>query len=137
MSTTATITRVIEQTECGIKVALVYVHTDGHRLGEQLKQYYTSENKVIDLINHGDIYSLSANIYPDSFKPHTFDNSQDNVCLFYCRDGGNDWEDCKPIVYVVKQLIDLRNIDQQEYNYIFMNGKWYVRRDYSNTLKEV
>lgn len=153
MSTTATISRVIEQNDNGFKVESVYVRYDGHKVGETLKSCYNTEDKVIELISHGAIVSLGKMI---TYEPNSFPGCQYEstnfckqvynadcskccraVCEFYYRNYGHDWNDCKPKIYTVKKLSDLRNINQEEYNYIFMDGKWYVRRDYSNRLKEV
>lgn len=153
MSTTATTSRVIEQNEDGFKVELVYVHFDGDSVGETLKQCYNTEDKVVKLLSHGDIVTLGKMITyePNSFPGCEYESTDfckrfynadcskccRAVCEFYHRDREQDWKDCKPKIYTVKKLSDLRSINQEEYNYIFMNGKWYMRRDYSNILKEV
>lgn len=101
----------------------VYCHWDGYvdGVGATLVHHYTDERKVRDLISLGSISSLKE---CTGFEPivslmnHSFDKPVDAVTIAYCRDRGED---------LVKQLqINEAGTIQEEYNYLFDNGTWYV-----------
>ena len=60
-------------------------------VGAILFNYYTEEEEVADLVHKGDISSLGKKLYPDTFKPHTFDDPQPDVTVCYHRDRGESW----------------------------------------------
>jgi hypothetical protein len=74
-----------------------YCHWDGYpeHNGVILCESYNNINKVNELIKNGDMSLLEKYIYPSPGKPHSFDfneERQENVCLFYTRDRGEDWK---------------------------------------------
>ena len=132
MSTTSRITIEIGKENNVSTYKSVYCHHDGYLsgVGKMLLEYYKDVETAALLITFGDMSCLRKNIYPDSSKPHTFDKPQKDVCVFYCRDKGEDWNDVKPIEIVGKEQ-DLIKY-QEEYNYLFKNGQWYVKKDYKS-----
>lgn len=69
----------------------VYCHHDGFiegGVGEILAIHYTDRSKVEKLISLGDLSRLGAQIEPNPNYPHSFDNPQQYVCVFYGRDRG-------------------------------------------------
>ena len=79
-------------------VLCIYCHWDGYLdgVGYVLKHYYTTKEKVQQLIDLGDISYLKKNVSPDKSRPHTFDNPQEDVTVAYHRDRGENWKDCEP-----------------------------------------
>ena len=132
MSTTSRITMEIGKEDNVSTYKSVYCHHDGYLsgVGKMLLEYYNDMETAAHLITFGDMSCLRKNIYSDSSKPHTFDKPQKDVCVFYCRDRGEDWNDVKPIEIVGKEQ-DLIKY-QEEYNYLFKNGQWYVKKDYKS-----
>ena len=120
----------------GNKIKTIYCHWDGYpsHNGAILLQHYSDLNKVTQLINLGDISSLRENIEPaekgfistwengkyvriETTEPHSFDKPHDDVVIAYMRDRGE--KDCKARVYH-------KITEEEEYNYLFENGKWYL-----------
>lgn len=102
----------------------VYCHWDGYleNNGKILAEYYTNELFVNDLLQHGDISSLGIYVYPTG--EHSFKNRQENVCVFYHRDRGEDL-----YIYESKHFPEGYF---EEYNYIFNyndDQQWYVEYD--------
>lgn len=103
----------------------VYCHWDGYlsHNGEILISQYNTANKVAELISLGDMSSLGETPFPDPNKPHTFDKSQEGVCVYYHRDRGENWETTKP--RISDNEAEFYNSLKQEYNYLFRDGEWY------------
>ena len=117
-------------------VTSIYCHWDGYPEynGVILSKYYRNKKIVRKLIKKGNLSSLHKNIKPDKNSEHSFENPQENVCIYYHRDRGDNWEDVKPRIY--KNIKTWKNeIKQgwQEYLYLFINGKWY----FSSTYDEI
>jgi len=79
----------------------VYSHWDGYpeHNGVILINEYSNINKLNQLIKQGDMSILAEKIFPEPDKPHSFDdrdNTQNDVCLFYNRDRGEDWKHTNP-----------------------------------------
>lgn len=79
----------------------VYSHWDGYpeHNGVVLIENYNNINKLNELIKNGDMSILAEHIYPTPDKAHSFDHEegrQDDVCLFYNRDRGEDWKHTNP-----------------------------------------
>lgn len=79
----------------------VYSHWDGYpeHNGVVLIENYNNINKLNELIKNGDMSILAEHIYPIPNKAHSFDHEegrQDDVCLFYNRDRGEDWKHTNP-----------------------------------------
>lgn len=106
----------------------IYCHWDGYPAhnGFILFVYYQTENKVRELIKNGDLSFLEKNITPKENTEHSFIKPQDDVCIYYHRDRGENWKNTKPkrapnIKMWEKSIQD----SWQEYMYLFKDGKWY------------
>lgn len=90
-------------------VGQIYCHWDGYldNNGQILFKHYTDPSKVRDLLDHGDMSSLSNTV---------------DGCEFYSQRG----EKCPQRMF--KDYFDYtHNAQMEEYNYILRrDGKWYV-----------
>ena len=116
----------------------MYCHFDGYLsyVGQILFDNYNTEEKVKELISHGDMSCIAEKIEPDPSREHKFDGEQqDDVCLYYHRDRGEEWEHTKPTeADSEKEYYDRI---EQEYNYLFKDGKWYWRTCGEKAWKEL
>ncbi|MDR3185329.1 MAG: hypothetical protein LBU04_00740, partial [Christensenellaceae bacterium] len=102
----------------------VYCHWDGYLAhnGATLIKYYTSREKINELFSLGCLSSLKKELYPDPRHTHSFDNPQKDVCVFYTRDRGDDFESNQ------KFQIDLEDVNNEhpvDYCYFFTkDNKW-------------
>ena len=125
MATRSSITICEKEHGAGEVYKSVYCHLDGYTQhnGILLLENYSTEEKVRELISHGDMSSLAERIAPNEGEEHSFDKSLPDVCVFYHRDRGEAWEQVQPIVSYSEKGIFKWN--KQEYNYLFQDGKWY------------
>lgn len=103
----------------------IYCHWDGYpqgkgSVGDTLKRFYETKDKVKKLINLGDLSSLRPKIAPENGEEHTFDNPLSDVCIFYHRDRKEPYEETK---FRTNIGFELGN-SGAEYLYLFENGKW-------------
>ena len=115
-------------------VTSIYCHWDGYPdyNGAILSKYYTDEKIVRELIKNGDLSSLHKNIEPDKKPEHSFDNPQENVCIYYHRDRGEEWTHTSYRTYSnIKEWKKVVKEGWQEYLYLFINGKWYFSSTYN------
>ena len=112
-------------------VGQVYCHWDGYlsNNGKILLNHYMDPFKLQKLIDNGDLSSLREQVDPEPYRKHTFDESQEDVCVFYGRDRGEDGVEAR----YFKDFADYeQNHDYQEYEYILrqVNGEavWYVNQ---------
>lgn len=134
MSTTCTIMMIPECQE-GVnsgftKYRYIYCHHDGypegpHGVGFLLLNFYNSCEKVNELISFGDTSQIKKYVHPDKNKPHSFNNSQRNVCVFYHRDRDDDWDDACYKEDVWKSEDDITG---QDWIYLFKQGKWFYKK---------
>jgi hypothetical protein len=88
-----------------------------------LRENYNSVELASMLISMGDASSINMLIGPNPNKPHDFLNPQEDVCVFYHRDRGDDWLSCQSVCYTKKELFGQSAF---EYVYIFEDGQWNV-----------
>ena len=124
MSTNSTIAVQLEDGTVG----QIYAHWDGYLdgNGQLLQTHYNTLALAEELVSLGDISSLNERIHPTSPMGfgHTFDNPEKGVTVYYKRDRGE--EGCAPSMFA--SLTEYVNEgDQQEYDYLFVNGQWHVR----------
>ena len=100
----------------------IYCHWDGYisHNGTILKDHYTTEARVRELIALGNISSLGACIG----TAHDFDRAPINECNAYGRDRGEQ-DQAARTCHSWRQFI---NEEGQEYDYLFQpsTGKWQV-----------
>jgi hypothetical protein len=101
----------------------VYCHSDGYLTynGAMLLDHYQSREKVEKLISLGNMSSLNERIEPDPLRPHSFDERQDGVTVFYGRDRQESGQEAMKIT--------LEEIDDPtswiEYCYVYgKDDKW-------------
>ena len=101
----------------------IYCHWDGHpkTMLPMLRENYNSLELAAKLISYGDASSIDKKLEPTG--EHTFMKPEDDVCVFYHRDRGDDWLSCQSVCYTKKELFDQSAF---EYVYIFEDGQWNV-----------
>jgi hypothetical protein len=106
----------------------IYCHWDGHpkTMYPILRDNYGTLELATKLISYGDASSIEAKLEPDPDKPHTFQNYQEDVCVFYHRDRGDSWIECSPACYTKKELFSQSAF---EYVYIFEDGQWNIYKN--------
>ena len=141
MATRSTIAMVREDGS----VAQVYCHWDGYldNNGRLLVNHYTDPAKVAELISLGAISSLGSEIG----EQHPFDNphvygtpeyeawriDNEKITTFYGRDRGE-----KDVgAHVFRDVADYEtNMQEEEYNYLFIEGRWYYK-SYDGMVRDV
>ena len=105
-------------------ISKIYCHWDGYPTynGRILAVYFTEYLKAKELLSHGSLSVLRPNINP-TVAGHTFDTPQQGVCVYYGRDRG-ETETMAQSFLSLDQYI--QESDFEEYNYILVNGVWYV-----------
>lgn len=101
----------------------IYCHSDGYLTynGAMLLDHYSDPKKVDELLSFGDLSVLRQKIHPDPTRPHSFDYSQrqDDVCVFYGRDRGEDGTEAK--IITAKDAME----SWCDYMYVFgQDGVW-------------
>lgn len=116
-------------------VDVIYCHWDGYleHNGKILKDHYTDPDKIDKLISLGNLSILGENIEPVENKPHSFEKPLDDVCVYYGRDRGE--------INVESKHYDSFDVYQQhahdqEFNYIFKDGKWLYSDNNLNNFIE-
>lgn len=117
---------IITKTEDG-KYKGVYCHFDGYPkgVGKKLDRYYTNQEIVDKLISFGALSVLDKNIEPTSNQRHNFEHKAENVSVFYHRDRGDAWDECKPLIFNDVDEI-FNRCTGVDYIYIFSNNCWHV-----------
>lgn len=110
----------------------IYCHWDGYveHNGKILSEHYQKIEKVKKLISGGDLSSLHREIEPTA--KHSFENPQDDVCIYYHRDREEEWEQTKPKTF--KNIFELYNASKKswcEYLYIYIGDDWYYTKTYN------
>ena len=98
----------------------IYCHWDGYpeHNGEILNKSYTDNKSVLKLIGLGQLSILGNHIEPTG-EDHSFENAEDDVCVAYHRDRGEDLN-----IYTSKSKKEFLENYAEEYNYFFENGIW-------------
>lgn len=101
----------------------IYCHNDGYPsyMYPMLRDYYGSCERATALVSFGDASVIDKRIMPSRDSGHTFDNPEDDVCIFYHRDRSESWEDNKPAVQSSKE-----EVIRCYYSYVFEDGTWHV-----------
>ena len=105
------------------KFRTIYCHWDGYleHNGKVLLEHYNTHEKLDELLGLGAISFLAPKVNPDSDKPHTFENPQQDVVQAYARDRGDEFHPAQDLSY--QELTDERS--WADYVYVFgEDGKW-------------
>lgn len=107
------------------KVKSIYCNWDGYieNNGLILLLKYNKKRKIKQLLELGALSCLDHRIRIKKKSKHTFDNPDDFTTIAYYRDRGEDFK-----------IRD--NILEEQYNYIFKNGKWFVSCSITNNKLE-
>lgn len=109
-------------------VKSIYCHYDGYLdgVGSTLLEHYTDPAKVDQLMQHGSMSTLGAEIGEQhDFDRHYRDPANKNWCLFYGRDRGENDVDANEFDDYDDYL---NNNPGEEFNYIMRDNVWYVDR---------
>jgi hypothetical protein len=100
----------------------IYCHWDGHpkTMLPILRENYNSFDLANKLISHGDASYIDKKLEPTS-DFHKMNTPEPDVCMFYHRDRGDDWESCRPVCYTRRELFRQPNF---EYIHVFEDGQW-------------
>jgi len=106
-------------------VSQVYCHWDGYLThnGQILVDHYDTQEKAELLVSLGSISSLRPKCIPAPAKTHSSINPQDDVTTYYGRDNGEPF--VKPSHYPTVDNYK-RNLQCEEYDYLFTEGQWEV-----------
>ena len=106
-------------------VSQVYCHWDGYlsHNGQILVDHYDTQEKAEQLVSLGSMSSLRPKCIPDPAKKHSSINPQDDVTTYYSRDNGEPF-----VVPSLYPTVDnyKRNLQCEEYDYLFTEGQWEV-----------
>lgn len=111
------------------KYVASYCHNDGYieGVGLTLYKHYDTFDKVKHLVDKGQMSSLGR--YCIKPKGHSFDNRIDGYTVYYGRDRGE-----KDVGSMV--VDDISELDHN-YNYIFIDGKWFFTVYDNNKLMKL
>ena len=132
MATRSVIAKLDSKTK---KIKAVYCHNDGYlsNNGKILDQHYQDEDKVDELLAHGDVSSLDENIG----EKINFDDIElrrkNKQCMFYDRDRGEKNREAITLKNETELLEHAFEYCDAEYVYMFAYGSWYVY-DNSNAI---
>lgn len=129
----ATRSRIAIETTAG-KVRSIYCHWDGYpgNNGKILMEHYTDKEKIINLIELGDISSLAPEVNTD--LPHTFNSPVEGVVVAYGRDRKEKNIDFKSHV----DVNDFFKSDIEEWGYLFTKEEvWKVKHCESGIIYDL
>ena len=109
---------------------VVYCHWDGYPdyNGRILVEHYNTQEKAEALVKLGNISSLRPRLAPNVNEEHSFDDALENVTIFYGRDRGETEQE--PVTLKNSQSVNDHPYGAGEFNYLFDDGEWYVRKGY-------
>ena len=104
------------------KIRSVYCHWDGYPAhnGEMLIRHYQEARKIAQLVELGSLSSLQPNVFPVG-KEHSFDNAQEDVCVFYGRDRGETGVETREYDDIPSWIDNM-----EEYAYLWNGREWLV-----------
>ena len=116
MSTNSTIAIKTEKGYEGI-----YCHWDGYPeyMYPLLRDWYATQERAEALIGFGDASSIAKRLTPSQNSNHSFDNPEEDVCVFYHRDRGEEFQ---AAFYSNKAAV----LSSQYFTYIFEDYSWHV-----------
>jgi len=78
------------------KIRSIYCHWDGYGHLPILQEHYNSQELADTLVSLGDLSSLGERPSPRMGEHHDFESPIKGVCVSYCRDRGEPWDEDKP-----------------------------------------
>ena len=105
------------KTDKGYKA--IYVHNDGYfsYMYPMLDIWYNSQERAEALVSFGDASFIAKRLCPSQDSDHCFGNPEEDVCVFYHRDRGEDL-----VISTYYRKAEL--FKRQYYVYIFEDGRW-------------
>ena len=105
----------------------IYVHWDGYfdYMYPLLSEYYGSQERAEALVGFGDASFIDKRLVPSVGSTHSFENPEEDVCIFYHRDRGEKFH---ASFHKTKEAV----LKTQYYVYIFEDGMW---RAYKNGVE--
>jgi hypothetical protein len=119
-------------THCGIAIKTengyntIYCHHDGYPsyMWPMLTKNYNTEEFATKLVGLGDASSIAEKLEPTPGVAHTFDFPERDVCIFYTRDRGENWDDNAPALFAKQNVLN-----NFYYAYIWEDGCWHFYDD--------
>ena len=98
-----------------------YCHWDGYTsyMYPLLRDWYGTQERAEALVNFGDASYIAKRLVPSQDSNHSFEYPEEDVCVFYHRDRGEDWLMNEPY-YVNKEP----RLHQFHYAYVFEYDHW-------------
>lgn len=115
------------------KIRSIYCHHDGYLdyVGKKLVDFYDTEKVINQLMDLGDLSTLGNNPVSDKKYWNSFEYQltgyNEEFCVAY-RDRGETNIDAREF-NSFDEFKEAFPYIQEEYNYVFMNGKWYYCED--------
>lgn len=115
------------------KIRSIYCHHDGYLdyVGKKLVDFYDTEKVINQLMDLGDLSALGNNPVSDKKYWNSFEYQltgyNEEFCVAY-RDRGETNIDAREF-NSFDEFKEAFPYIQEEYNYVFMNGKWYYCED--------
>ena len=105
-------------------VSQIYCHWDGYlsHNGKLLMEHYNTLLGAEFLVSKGSLVTLAPRVTPDKDAIHTFEVAQNGVCVYYCRDRGEDLVINR--YDTVSEYLD--KFQGEDYNYYFNGESWEV-----------
>ncbi len=104
-------------------VTSVYLHFEAtvQQAGQILHKCYNKSAAAREIVKLGAVSYLSSSLFPKTGIPHTFNNPQSDVSVFYHRDRGEPLH--KSSCRTVEEYRDLTSL---QYVYLWINKEWHV-----------
>lgn len=92
----------------------IYCHWDGYPsyMYPMLRDWYGTQERAEALVGYGDASFIAKRLEPSVGSGHCFEKPEEDVCVFYCRDRGEEWHG---VCYETKREV----LSSQYYVYIF------------------
>jgi hypothetical protein len=117
------------------RVSGIYCHFDGYpdHHGPILKNHYTTQEKVLQLLALGSISALA----PEIGEKHSFQSPKENWALAYHRDRGEEHNGCQEYASEDHTRMNCFSDLGVDYAYLFKNGKWFYAKRNSKNWEEL
>jgi hypothetical protein len=105
----------------------IFVTSDGYpsHTGQVLLDAYRTPTRIADLFSYGELSFIGRNIRPEFQETHKRFSTEEDTCIFYGRDYGED--DFTPVQTWPDIGAWLRD-SFGSYNYLFAHDEWRLAR---------